>query len=583
MKKRYKAIYKSLQWKLVVMYLMLILLAMEIVGVYLINSFQDYQIKNLSNYLEYQAKSLSFTLKDNIKEQANIKTILYLYISPDSQLKYIYVLDREGRIIQGTDYRSGKIISPLVFQALSDSKNVHPITDSKKRIMEYAYPIKSSTGQIEGIVYIGASMDNILKTINDVKVILFSATIIAVLITIVLGFILARTITEPIKDITNKAEALANGDFDQIIKVRADDEIGQLAGMFNYLTSRLRQTLSEIASEKSKAEGILMNMSDGVIAASRDGTIQVVNDAAKIMLSDYQISVGDNVFDIVKKLTGEEVGFESLIENNKMVFKTSKGIFNAHFAQFKGGKDEVEGFVMVVHDITEQQRLDNMRKQFVADVSHELRTPLTTIKSYVETLMGDDIGEDARKQFLHVVDKEVDRMVRLVKDLLLLSNLDNNRYALKKQRIDLKNALIDIISNMKMLAREKSQEIYVKFCDDDITVEGDPDKLEQVFINVINNAIKYTPDNGKIEIEVSVVKNMVLITVSDNGIGIPEDDIDKVFERFYRVDKARSRELGGTGLGLSISKEIVNAHNGKIEIESALNQGTSVYIYLPLS
>lgn len=562
---------------------MLILLAMEIVGVYLIKSFQDYQFKNLADYLEYQAKSLSFILKDNIKDGKNIKTILYLYMSPDSQLKYIYVLDKEGRIIQGTDYRNGRIISPLVFQALSFSKTLKPIKDDEKNTMDYAYPVRSGQGDVEAVVYMGASMDRTLKTINDVKVILFSATVIAVLITIVLGFILARTITEPIKEITNKAEALANGDFDQVIKVRADDEIGRLANMFNYLTGRLRRTLDEIAREKSKAEGILMNMSDGVIAASKDGTIQVINGAARSMLSGYPVSEGDNAFDMIKELTGQTMAFEDLSVNNKMVFKTSNGVFNAHFAQFKGDRDETEGFVVVIHDITEQQKLDSMRKQFVADVSHELRTPLTTIKSYVETLMSDDIDDNARNRFLQVVNKEVDRMVRLVKDLLLLSNLDSNKYAMKKETIDLKKMLTDVVSNMRLLAYNKSQQLYTKFCEEDITVEGDADKLEQVFINVINNSIKYTPNNGKIEISAALVGDKAIVTITDNGIGIPREDIEKVFERFYRVDKARSRELGGTGLGLSICKEIVSAHKGTIEIESELNRGTSVRICLPSS
>lgn len=582
MKKKFRP-YKSLQWKLVIIYLMLILLAMEIVGVYLIKSFQDYQFKNLADYLEYQAKSLSFILKDNIKDGKNIKTILYLYMSPDSQLKYIYVLDKEGRIIQGTDYRSGRIISPLVLQALSLSKTLKPMRNDEKNTMDYAYPVRSGQGDVEAVVFMGASMDRTLKTINDVKVILFSATVIAVLITIVLGFVLARTITEPIKEITNKAEALANGDFDQVIKVRADDEIGRLAGMFNYLTGRLRHTLDEIAREKSKAEGILMNMSDGVIAASKDGTIQVVNGAARSMLLDYPVSEGDNAFDMIKKLTGQAMTFEDLSVNNKMVFKTSNGVFNAHFAQFKGDRDETEGFVMVMHDITEQQRLDSMRKQFVADVSHELRTPLTTIKSYVETLMSDDIDDDARSRFLQVVNKEVDRMVRLVKDLLLLSNLDSNKYAMKKETIDLKKMLTDVVSNMKLLARNKSQQLHTRFCEEDITVEGDADKLEQVFINVINNSIKYTPNNGKIEISAALAGDKAVVTVTDNGIGIPREDIEKVFERFYRVDKARSRELGGTGLGLSICKEIVSAHKGTIEIESELDRGTSVRICLPSS
>jgi len=255
----------------------------------------------------------------------------------------------------------------------------------------------------------------------------------------------------------------------------------------------------------------------------------------------------------------------------------------SHFAQFKGDRDETEGFVVVIHDITEQQKLDSMRKQFVADVSHELRTPLTTIKSYVETLMSDDIDDNARNRFLQVVNKEVDRMVRLVKDLLLLSNLDSNKYAMKKETIDLKKMLTDVVSNMRLLAYNKSQQLYTKFCEEDITVEGDADKLEQVFINVINNSIKYTPNNGKIEISAALVGDKAIVTITDNGIGIPREDIEKVFERFYRVDKARSRELGGTGLGLSICKEIVSAHKGTIEIESELNRGTSVRICLPSS
>jgi His Kinase A (phosphoacceptor) domain./Histidine kinase-, DNA gyrase B-, and HSP90-like ATPase./HAMP domain. len=574
--------YLSIQWKIVTIYILLILVAMEIAGYYILRSFDDYEKDKLLAQLQSQAANLSWTFKDNLSN-ADINDVKDIYIYQGSDLKSIYILDRDGRVITGTDNSVTRLLTPAVMAAFKGSATKEDGEDAAtgEGLLSLAWPIKNSDGIVEGAVYLTASTRSINSTLNDVRVILLGATAVAMGITAALGFLLSKTIADPVKEVTDKAESIAAGNFNERVNVRSNDEIGKLGEMFNYMSDRIVDMLDEIARDKSRDEAILKYMSDGVVAIKRDGTILVANIAARQFLG-RDIFEGDNFFDIVDEYNGQTVAdaFEDA-GAHEVTLNTGRFILNIHTAAFKNEKGETEGFVVVMHDITEQQKLDNMRKEFVANVSHELKTPITTIKSYAETLLDGALEDkEVSVKFLDVINKEVDRMDRLVRDLLQLSRIDDNREKWFFEDTDITELVKGSVEKIKVLAEEKEQEIMIDFRDR-VHAMVDRDRMDQVLLNVFSNAIKYTPEGGRIDVRVYEDGEWAVILVKDNGVGIPEEDIPHLFERFYRVDKARSREMGGTGLGLSIAKEIVDAHKGRIIIESEINVGTEVKIYLP--
>ena len=276
-----------------------------------------------------------------------------------------------------------------------------------------------------------------------------------------------------------------------------------------------------------------------------------------------------------KKLE-QDVSIEHIINVGEKYIK-----FN--IVQYFSEGSKAEGTIVVLQDITKQEKLDNMRKEFVANVSHELRTPLTTVKSYAETLVDLDIAENSQmvKEWLGIIDSETDRMTVLVKDLLQLSRLDNKQFELKKQMVGFNEFVQKCFKQHKILAEKKSDNYTCDFLKEDIQIEIDVDRVSQVMSNIIGNAIKYSPENSTIAIFVETTEKYAKIYVKDNGIGIPKEDLPRIFERFYRVDKARSRAMGGTGLGLAISKEIMELHGGMITAESVYEKGTTMTVWIP--
>ncbi|MDX9918066.1 MAG: ATP-binding protein, partial [Gudongella sp.] len=411
-----------------------------------------------------------------------------------------------------------------------------------------------------------------------------TATLLALLITIILGFLIASSITEPKRDVTKKAEEMSMGDFDQFVEVKSDDELGQLAGMFNQLTMKLKQTIGEMDLERSKLDTIFSYMAEGVIAVDRNGFLIHANPIGqKLMDLEEKDFHQDTMFNM-EYLDLDSIDYnDPSTLNGEIIHETIDGVYKVKYAPYRDERDSIAGIIMVFQDITQEHKLENMRKEFVANVSHELKTPITTIKSYTETLMGEDIPSDVHERFLSVIDSECDRMARLVRDLLQLSNLDYKKTKWAKVRIDVNELIRDILLKLDVLLQEKSQETDCDLSNSSAFIMGDRDGIEQVLINVISNAIKYTEDNGKIQISTNISKGRVRIRVKDNGIGIPSYDLDRIFERFYRVEKGRSRNLGGTGLGLSIAKEIIEAHNGEIKLISKDGEGTTADIYFPLA
>ena len=328
---------------------------------------------------------------------------------------------------------------------------------------------------------------------------------------------------------------------------------------------------------------IFLHMTDGIIAFDRDGKIVLINPAAQKMMN--VLPEYNDFEDIFGKLH-LNINLEKIIylENwakTEERFQIEDKFVNAYFAPFKKENDRTVGVIVVLQDIKEHVKLDNMRKEFIADVSHELKTPITSIMGYADTLLEEEYDKETQSKFLSVIASEARRMAKLVTDLLTLSRNDSNRNVVKKEQFDLGELVKKCQDKLAIEVKKKNHEIKSFVTADVPLVYADKDDIERVVLNILTNSIKYTKDGGAIKVYVGFVYNDAYIKIFDNGIGIPENELNRIFERFYRVDKARSREMGGTGLGLSIAKDLLDRNGGSIDIKSEVGKGTEVVIKVP--
>lgn len=582
---------RSIQWKLVIMSFLLVWLAMSIVGVYITEAIKKEQIDSMTDTIIARGYYLADNLKDKTIGAPNVQDIVSnWFVGQGKQVRAVFVYENGGFIASHQNYEGTVNDYELmglwiVEQAIEQAKEIIWTNDSRKYLMSIAVPIVSSNDAVIGAIYISADLSSIEENMKSIGVILTNATIWALCITALLGNLLSKTFTGPIKEVTSKAERLAKGDFGQTIAVKSRDEVGQLTEMFNYLTVRLKSTLDEMYREKNKIEAILTNMTDGIIAVNDEGIVVHANPAAYNIFKIRKEDLYDKNFDDAAQKLDLGITFNDILtdsDKNYNILNINNRIIKISVAKIMNEFDEAEGAMLVLQDVTEQEKLDKMRKEFVANVSHELRTPITTIKSYTETLLDGELdNKEYAVNFLRVINSESERMTRLVKDLLQLSKLDYDKMEWNMKRLNILNMIKDCVVKMEIAAKQKNQSLSFETVGELCDITGDKDRIEQVIINLISNAIKYTPNNGNIKLKAERTKESIEIRISDTGIGIPKEDLPRLFERFYRVDKARSRAMGGTGLGLSIARNIIEAHRGSIRIESEYGRGSEVIIELP--
>ncbi|MCG8542119.1 MAG: cell wall metabolism sensor histidine kinase WalK [Clostridia bacterium] len=592
--------FKSIRWKFITVYFALVFIAMAIIGVFIVQSFEAHNLDVVVNRLNSIADRIRPAIenissevsledeKDSLNNTLNLWAVGFFEEAFIVNRDFI-IIATDNSHFQGINAAS-ELDYGLILKVLNGEgeKVENDVSKGEKATKDIVYPIIRN-GEIDAALYLRSDLKDVYETLNKSQKIMTQATVLALVITIILGYLLAKSITEPINDVTKKAALMAKGDFNQRVDVKSDDELGNLAEMFNFLTSKLETTLGEITSEKSKMETILNYMADGLIAVNKNGRIIHANPKAMEMLDFSKEMVLEKEYDELFEELNDKLTIRYVMKHNDIligsdVININESIYNVDYAPFKDENDEIGGIVLVIKDVTKQQRLENMRREFVANVSHELKTPLTSIKSYTETLLNGMLDDrDISERFLGVVNSEADRMARLVRDLLQLSNFDNKKVKWNMVNNDLVKLVNQTVMKLHITAKNKNQKLEFINQNDELISYFDFDKMEQVVLNIISNAIKYTEENGKIDVYLESDSNRALIRVKDTGMGIPKEDLPRIFERFYRVDKARSRELGGTGLGLAIAKEIVEGHNGTIEIKSEINRGTEVIIEIPIA
>lgn len=392
-----------------------------------------------------------------------------------------------------------------------------------------------------------------------------------------------------LKEFMKVSKDISNKQFDSRVKGQMSGEMGMFANNFNSMIDTINITIKDITDKNMQLKSIMQSVSHGILAIDTKGKILLINDLAKTMVDGNQklIPEGKNIRQFIQnQIVLDSIIYNMSGENSTVIQKNiSKDtiykikIDPVHFED----TDAVIGFIINIEDVTEYVKLENMRKEFVANVSHELKTPITSIKGFVETLkMTDNLNDDTKNRFLTIIENEATRLTRLIDDILLLSTIENKTKK-KVEKVDLFEVFEEVHEVVNYIAKKKNIKVKYEFENEDIDLWEYSGYIRQILLNIISNAIKYTGENGSVNIKQYIKAEKVFIEVKDNGIGIPQEDIDRIFERFYRVDKARSRSVGGTGLGLAITKHMVKALNGNIKVESELGVGSKFIIELPFN
>ncbi|WP_138160473.1 HAMP domain-containing sensor histidine kinase [Peptoniphilus catoniae] len=587
--------FSSIRYRFITIYFVLVLICMAIVGAFIINRLEVVQIESAGKEMNRTLMSIENTsgyLATDVwddKEKEIHKSLSSWRISQNDTIYAIsaskdvptIITSTSNAEVSGKSALSHKSLEPsLILKALKGDEAETIVIGEIDNLnsKHIAKPIFSPEGKIRGILYMTSNLSEVYDVVDKARSILTYATGIALLITTILGYIIAKSITEPIRTVTKKASLMAKGDFSQKVDVKSNDEIGNLGHMFNYLTDELNVTISKMELEKSKLNTIFNHMTEGVVAINRKGLLIQANPIARKILNidtDYV----DRFFDLSTLNIKVDYNDLSSLEGESEV-EIKDRFYKIKYAPFMLKSLYDLGIIVVLQDMTKEHALDSMRKDFVANVSHELKTPITSIKSYGETLLMSKNLNPRERKFLEVINNESNRMSSLVTDLLELSDLDYKSYKPKFERIDTYDLISSTLDHLELLIKEKKHKIVLDIPMDIKDISADRNSADRILINIISNAIKYTDKFGKVEISAYSDDNKVCIVVKDNGIGIPKEDMPRIFERFYRVEKSRSREMGGTGLGLSISKNLAESMGGSLELDSDYGKGTAVKITL---
>ena len=582
------------------------MLTLECVGAVFVRQLEHQNLNTFKQTIElpsYVDNSLSEQLVNTNHKKANQNIRKILAEVNNNNISEIRVIDSQG-VVRGTsnfDNRNmigqkttEQMVKATLVNNRSHTENIYDNSNHTRYYVNISPLVNNSNNNVVGVVYLRASLESVYSNINSITLIYLSAALITIVIGLLLAIIISQEITRPIEEMRKQTLRIARGDFSGQVRVMGNDELGQLAGAVNNLSVRVEEAQESSDSERRRLDSVLSHMSDGVLATDRRGNVTIVNNMALQLLGvEHEDElIGKSIIDVLDIRHDYTVRQLVNSEQKEMILDMSNSgsnlILNAYFSPIQRESGFVSGLVCVLHDVTSQQKEEQERKEFVSNVSHELRTPLTSVKSYVEAL-SDGAWQDKEiaPQFLKVVQDETERMIRMINDLLSLSRMDAGTTKLNLEYVNINELFNYILNRFDMIIKKeedpkkKKYTIERFFTKKDLWVEIDTDKFTQVIDNIMNNAIKYSPDGGVITARLLETHNHVIMSISDQGLGIPRKDLSHIFDRFFRVDKARSRKQGGTGLGLAISKEVVNMLGGQIWVDSVEGKGSTFYISLP--
>ena len=624
-----KRFFSSIRTKFVIVYVLVNIISLQLIGLFFTTQLRNSNINTFEQNIIEQEKILNYhvreelekasgsgedtskalddtgTQEESTKNNKDSKSGIAKLVSEFNiqKLLLVNVIDKDSKIIatsskNGNDeYLAKRSFDPLVSQVIKtgeSTKQIQNNTDSNKRVWIYVSPVKKDN-EVVGVISLMADIESVYQEVNSISKIFIVGTILSILITTVIGFVASKTVTSSIEKMSSQVKKMALGNYGTVVGIDTDDEIGDLAKVFNQISKRIEEEQAVTETERRKLATIIESMMDGIITTDNNGRIILINTSAEDMLGgrNDEIFIGKDVLKILN-ITEYESIEEILEAEDSLLVNASRSdeelLLRAEISKIeKEDKEdltqmstELEGYIIVLYDVTDQERQEKERREFVSTVSHELRTPLTTMNSYIEALE-EGVLEDKElaPQFIDTIHKETTRMIRMVNELMQLGKMDIKEEHYEKEFIDINKMLEQITDRFALTHPEKN---FIKHIPKSpIFVEGDQDKLTQVFDNIVNNAIKYSPNGKNITVRVrqNYHHNRVSISIKDEGVGIPLVHIDKIFNRFYRVDKSRQRSMGGTGLGLALAKTIVEAHKGRIWAQSREGYGSIIFVTLP--
>ncbi len=597
--------FQSIHFKIALVFALLLLLTLEIVGAVFVrqlerqnlNTFKSQQVVQtyIVNRLSDELSTTNTTkadkqIKSTLSEINNTNNAQIRVIDNKGTIRGTNEVDNQGIVGQKTTDNNIK-------NSIYNNRDVIRTTYNSQNNSRYYTTItrlirtQGNNSELVGVIYMRSSLDSVYQNINQITLIYVSATFVAIILGLVMAIIISRAITRPIDEMKKQTLRIARGDYSGHVRVYGTDELGQLASAVNNLSVRVEEAQESTESERRRLDSVMSHMTDGVIATDRRGNVTIINEtAASFLDTETDSAVGKSILDLLD--IRDDYTLRELLEDPDdlvLDFSTKEHdlILQAYFSLIQRESGFISGLVCVLHDVTEQQKIDQDRKQFVSNVSHELRTPLTSVRAYIESLSeGAWKDPEIAPKFLKVTQEETDRMIRMINDLLTLSRMDSGTQKVDLEMVNLNELFNYVLDRFDMMLKqddrpEKTYIIKRDFTKRDLWVEIDTDRFTQVLDNLMNNAIKYSPDGGTVTCRLLETHNNVILSVSDQGLGIPRADIPRIFDRFYRVDKARSRAQGGTGLGLAISREVVQLLGGRIWVDSREGRGSTFYISLP--
>ena len=564
-----KRFFRSIQFKIPVLFIFMLMISLQLIVANFLRQLETQMISNFQEQIQLQVGFLKNSVqpildredKDEVKI-TEISKILQDYPTGSSIVE-ARVLDSQGYILGTTNQSQQSVVGTRTTESdaqqvlLTNTVYTYNYREHDTRYWKIVSPISSSTGNSGnplGIISVTTNIESRYAQVKDIGVIFVSSSLIAIVLVIIITFLISQGITKPIAEMKKQTEKIAEGNYTGEVKIYSDDELGQLGQAINDLSFKIKEAQESTESERQRLDSVLRHMSDGVIATDRRGRIVIMNTAALDILNlKSEKVIGIPLLSILP--LEEKVSFRELLETQqeRLIHLEDDGedsIIQCEFSVIQRESGFISGLVCVLTDVTEQQKIDRERRNFVSNVSHELRTPLTSIKSYTEALVdGAWENKEIAPGFLKVIETETERMMRMITDLLNLSRMDQNRLGLEKEFINMNELVVHIVSRFEMVLqsepyRDKNYRILTDITQRDLWVELDQDKITQVLDNIINNAIKYSPDGGRIIVRLMETHTDIIVSVSDEGLGIARKDIPHLFDRFYRVDKARSRAMG---------------------------------------
>ena len=582
---------KKISWKLFLTYIIIIIIfaiSVELLATFYL---RNYYIDHLASDLESTAHLIKDFLYQDITEN-NLFQIKSKTGALGKEIKTrITIIDITGKVLSDSEE------SPALMDNHSDRPEIkEAILGKTGRSIRYSFTLETDMlyiaipivegNQIISIIRLALPLVEVNKNIAYLTRIILSTTIISLLIASLISVIISLSITRPIKEMTEISKSISKGDFSKKLEIHSRDEIGQLSLALNQMSEDLENKIKIISEDKNKMEIILSSVIEGIAAIDKKGKLILCNDAFKKIIHCSLEALGRFHWEIIRNNQLNELLKDTIQKGQTstqeitILFPQEK-IFSASATPL-GEKRNIWGAVVVLNDITQIKKLEKMREEFVANVSHELRTPLTSIQGFIETLKGGAVNDPEKAQrFLEIIEKQSNRLNSLVEDLLKLSKIESQETALNLQLTNLKELLDKVMAEFKEKIILKKIQINTNISPQFPLLKIDPEQIELVLRNLLDNALKYTPEKGEISISFLEREKDIYLEITDNGIGIAQEHLPRIFERFYRVNKDRSRDLGGTGLGLAIVKHVVKVHKGTIGVDSTPGKGSKFFIILP--